>query len=50
MVMTWSFEPAASGTAVNVSADNVPKGIKKSDHEAGLKSSVNNLARFLGRD
>ena len=47
MTMTWSFEPAPAGTMVTVTADNVPSGISEADHDAGLRSSLDNLARFL---
>jgi uncharacterized protein YndB with AHSA1/START domain len=46
MVMTWSFEPAPGGTEVTVRAAQVPSGISAQDHEAGLASSLDNLARF----
>ena len=44
MRMTWAFEPTATGTRVTVTAENVPPGIEKSDHDAGLRSSLENLA------
>jgi uncharacterized protein YndB with AHSA1/START domain len=48
MVMTWTFEAAAGGaTRVAIVCDNVPGGIRKQDHDAGLKSSLANLARFV---
>jgi hypothetical protein len=28
-------------------AENVPPGIKKADHDAGLQSSLQNLKRYL---
>lgn len=46
MVMTWSFAPAASGTLVTITAEGVPPGIRPEDHDAGLRSSLENLARF----
>ncbi len=49
MTMTWSFEPAPEGAMVTVTADNVPGGISKADHDAGLRSSLDNLARFVER-
>lgn len=48
MVMTWLIEPAPGGSSVTVSAADVPSGISAADHEAGLASSLDNLARFLG--
>ncbi len=47
MTMTWSFEPAAEGARVTVTADNVPSGISEADHAAGLGSSLDNLASFV---
>ena len=49
MVITWAFEPAGPGTQVTVSAEQVPSGISADDHEAGLASSLENLARFVER-
>jgi uncharacterized protein YndB with AHSA1/START domain len=49
MMMTWSFDPAPAGTTVAITADNVPNGIGKADHDAGLKSSLDNLAGFVER-
>ena len=47
MTMTWTFEPTQEGTTVTVAADNVPDGISKADHAAGLRSSIDNLADFV---
>jgi uncharacterized protein YndB with AHSA1/START domain len=49
MVMTWSLEPTGEGTIVTVSAVDVPPGISARDHEAGLASSLENLALFTER-
>jgi uncharacterized protein YndB with AHSA1/START domain len=48
MIMTWRFEPSPTGTLVTIKAENVPPGINKADHDAGLRSSLENLARYLG--
>ncbi len=48
MVMTWSFEPASARTRVTVTAENVPPGISKTDHDTGLRSPLENLRRYLG--
>jgi uncharacterized protein YndB with AHSA1/START domain len=48
MVMTWAFEPTPSGTKVTITAENVPAGISPADHEEGLRSSLENLGRFVG--
>jgi uncharacterized protein YndB with AHSA1/START domain len=47
MIMTWTFEPVPTGTRVTVTAEKVPAGIGKADHDAGLRSSLENLARHL---
>jgi uncharacterized protein YndB with AHSA1/START domain len=47
MTMTWSFEAMPEGSRVTVAAENVPPGISKADHDAGLRSTLENLARFL---
>jgi uncharacterized protein YndB with AHSA1/START domain len=47
MTMIWTFEPIDGGTLVCVVCENVPEGISKADHDAGLASSLANLARFV---
>jgi uncharacterized protein YndB with AHSA1/START domain len=47
MRMIWTFQPQEAGTIVTVRAENVPNGIRPEDHEAGMNSSLENLARFL---
>lgn len=47
MVMAWSLDPEAGGTRVTVSASEMPPGISAEDHEAGLASSLENLARLV---
>lgn len=47
MIMTWSFEAVDAGTRVTITAENVPPGISRSDHDTGLRSSLENLARYL---
>ncbi|HVQ07144.1 MAG TPA: SRPBCC family protein [Allosphingosinicella sp.] len=47
MTVSWSLDPAAGGTNVTVTAENVPPGISAEDHAAGLASSLENLARFV---
>jgi uncharacterized protein YndB with AHSA1/START domain len=49
MIMTWAFDAAPDGTLVRVTAENVPSGISKQDHDAGMRSSLENLARFVER-
>ena len=46
MRVTWTFEEEEDGTLVTVRAENVPERIRPEDHEAGLNSSLENLAGF----
>lgn len=47
MKVTWSLRAVAEGTHVTVTCENVPVGIRREDHEAGLRSTLDNLAAFL---
>lgn len=49
MTMTWNLEAAGSGTEVTVTATDVPPGIGQADHEAGIASSLANLASYVER-
>lgn len=49
MTMTWHLEPAGGGTEVTVTAADVPPGIDQAVHEAGIASSLANLASFVER-
>jgi uncharacterized protein YndB with AHSA1/START domain len=49
MTMTWSVRPVDGGTDVEITADDVPDGISADDHAVGLRSSLDNLARYLER-
>ncbi|WP_404405847.1 SRPBCC family protein [Pelagibacterium halotolerans] len=46
MTMTWALEPSEDGTRVTIRAENVPHGIRAEDHEAGLNSTLENLATY----
>lgn len=46
MRITWVLEPLPDGTLVTVRCENVPPGIRPEDHQAGLISTLNNLASF----
>jgi hypothetical protein len=50
MDMTWDLAPTPLGTHVSVTAENVPVGIKAKDHQAGMTSSLENLANYLEQD
>lgn len=47
MLMTWKLEPVARATRVTMTAENVPSGISPEDHQAGLRSTLDNLAAFV---
>jgi uncharacterized protein YndB with AHSA1/START domain len=47
MTMTWSFTAAGEGTEVTVTATDVPPGIDQAAHEAGIASSLANLASYV---
>lgn len=44
MKMTWALEPLAEGTQVTIVCENVPEGVRKEDHDEGLRSTLENLA------
>lgn len=47
MRMIWNFEAVDGGTLVSIRAKDVPQGISAEDHETGMNSTLENLARFL---
>jgi uncharacterized protein YndB with AHSA1/START domain len=47
MTMTWHLAATAAGTEVTVTATDVPPGIDQADHEAGIASSLANLASYV---
>ncbi|MDB5474492.1 MAG: ATPase [Phenylobacterium sp.] len=49
MTLAWSFAEAPGGTEVMVSVENPPPGVSEADHQAGIASSLDNLARFVGQ-
>ncbi len=48
MRMTWTLVPETDGTLVTIRAEDVPRGIRPEDHLAGMNSTLDNLASFLG--
>ncbi|WP_152658074.1 SRPBCC family protein [Oceanobacillus sp. CFH 90083] len=46
MIQKWYFETVSEGTKVTIVCENVPEGIRKEDHDIGLKSTLENLAGF----
>ncbi|GGP09355.1 SRPBCC domain-containing protein [Oceanobacillus neutriphilus] len=47
MIQKWFFEAVSDGTKVTVICENVPEGIRKEDHDTGLRSTLENLAIFM---
>ena len=47
MRIVWTFEARQDGTLVTVRCEDVPRGIRREDHEAGLASTLENLAAFV---
>jgi uncharacterized protein YndB with AHSA1/START domain len=48
MTMTWTVRAVDGGTRVEITASDVPDGISADDHGAGLTSSLDNLASYVG--
>ncbi|WP_404337908.1 hypothetical protein AB2M62_03710 [Sphingomonas sp. MMS12-HWE2-04] len=46
MLLISSFFPVSDGTRVTITAENVPPGIDRQEHEAGLVNALRNLARL----
>ena len=46
MTITTSLAAVPAGTEVTITCENVPRGIRPSDHQAGLASTLKNLAAF----
>jgi uncharacterized protein YndB with AHSA1/START domain len=49
MIVSWTLRPAGSGTEVIVRCENIPRGIRPEDNEAGSRSTLEKLAAFLER-
>ncbi len=47
MVMTWRLTPRNGGAEVEITAEDVPPGIRPEDHQQGMQSSLANLAKFV---
>ncbi|GES48706.1 toxin [Rhizobium sp. NBRC 114257] len=47
MTMTWSLTEVPTGTRVTIICEDVPHGIRREDHDEGLKSTLENLANHL---
>jgi uncharacterized protein YndB with AHSA1/START domain len=47
MRIVWVLEASPGGTLVTVRCEDVPSGITPEDHQAGLTSTLENLAAFV---
>ena len=47
MTMRWELSEVDGGTRVDIVANDVPDGISADDHQAGLTSSLANLAGYV---
>jgi len=47
MTMRWALESTTGGTVVTVTAENIPSGISRTDHEKGMASSLASLAAYV---
>lgn len=47
MKLIWSFSDVEGDTEVTVRCENIPQGIRPEDNEAGSRSSLEKLARFI---
>ncbi|MBB3131452.1 uncharacterized protein YndB with AHSA1/START domain [Paenibacillus rhizosphaerae] len=46
MKMTWTLVADPKGTVSTIVCENVPPGIRKEDHDVGLRSTLENLALY----
>ncbi|MEX0838305.1 MAG: SRPBCC domain-containing protein, partial [Parvibaculum sp.] len=46
MTITTTLTPVPDGTEVHIVCENVPEGISAADHQAGIASTLENLAAF----
>jgi uncharacterized protein YndB with AHSA1/START domain len=49
MILSTTLAPAGSGTKVTILCENIPRGIRPEDNEAGCRSTLEKLASFLDR-
>ena len=48
MTVRWTLQRDDGGTRVTAMCDNIPPGIRPQDNEAGSRSTLEKLARFVG--
>lgn len=49
MRIVWMLDSVQNGTLVTIRCENVPEGIAAEDHQAGMESTLGNLAAFVER-
>ena len=47
LTLTWTLTDAEGGTEVTVLCENIPKGVRLEDNEAGSKESLQKLAALM---
>ncbi len=47
MTMSWTLTEHAGRTTVTITAEAVPSGISQADHDAGLRSTLSQLADYV---
>lgn len=47
MIVSTTLAPAGGGTKVTIRCENIPRGIRPADNEAGCRSTLEKLASFL---
>jgi uncharacterized protein YndB with AHSA1/START domain len=50
MTMVVTFEDRDRGTEVTISFEHIPLGIRPEDNDAGTRSSLEKLARYIERE
>lgn len=50
MIMVVTLESREGQTEVTIAFDNLPSGVRPEDNDAGTRSSLENLARYVERD
>jgi hypothetical protein len=49
MTVSTTLAAAGSGTQVTIVCENIPRGVRLEDNEAGCRSTLEKLAAFLAR-
>jgi uncharacterized protein YndB with AHSA1/START domain len=49
MIVTTTLASTGAGTQVTIACENIPRGVKLEDNEAGCRSTLEKLATFVER-